>query len=146
MVYVEYFIAVLRSTSKAQINIGKLYTCENFHSDYRETVYAFYGFMARLSFFLGPYFADAMMLTGIYTINYYECGLVGVLYILLFYLSTDDPSKDVDNLKQYDNNLNKLEGETDVKDKKTEKEINKDKRDLNRRKSSLLNENYENLA
>ena len=140
MVYVEYFIAILRSTSKAQINIGKLYTCENFHSDYRETVYAFYGFMARLSFFLGPYFADAMMVSGIYTINYYECGLAGLLFILLFNLKKDDPSVEVDNLKSLNENLEKMEKNKTINEVNEAKEYEEDK-DINDLNKSNKNKN-----
>jgi len=103
--YVEYFVAVMRFATKSGLITTKLFSCENFHTDYRETVFVFFGFFGRFFYFFAAFIADALMETGIYSINYYEIALSFTFLVILLFLKTDDPNKPVDNVRDISNIL-----------------------------------------
>lgn len=97
--YVEYFSSALKISDKICINFMRLYTSGQFHTDYRETVYVFCGFISRFVIVFAPFIIDYLFNIDVFLPCYFEIilGLSGFMLTLMLVL--DDPDKKIDHVE-----------------------------------------------
>jgi MFS family permease len=98
-IYMEYFSSALKISDKICINFMRLYTSGHFHTDYRETVYVFCGFISRFVIVFSPFIIDYFFSLDVFLPCYFEVLLSLTGFMLTLMLVLDDPEKKIDHVE-----------------------------------------------